>query len=181
MIKKAAAARSPEELLALLSAVSSAILAVIIVATLYFGREIFVPVALAILLSFVLAPVVNLLQRIRIPRAVAVVSVVALAFAAIFGLGGLMATQLTQLAGDLPRYQSTMREKIQSFRGATAGSGTLERAADMLQDLSKELDKPKDTARASAGPLVRQASPTGAVQSACAPVGVQRGDLTGIR
>ena len=157
MIKKAAAARSPEELVALLSAVSSAILAVIIVATLYFGREIFVPVALAILLSFVLAPVVNFLQRIRIPRAVAVVSVVALAFAAIFGLGGLMATQLTQLAGDLPRYQSTMREKIQSFRGATAGSGTLERAADMLQDLSKELDKPKDTTRASAGPLVRQA------------------------
>ena len=146
MIKKAAAARSPEELVALLSAVSSAILAVIIVATLYFGREIFVPVALAILLSFVLAPVVNLLQRIRIPRAVAVVTVVALAFAAIFGLGGLMATQLTQLAGDLPRYQSTMREKIQSFRGATAGSGTLERAADMLQDLSKELDKPKDCA-----------------------------------
>ena len=174
MIKKAAAARSPEELLALLSAVSSAILAVIIVATLYFGREIFVPVALAILLSFVLAPVVNLLQRIRIPRAVAVVSVVALAFAAIFGLGGLMATQLTQLAGDLPRYQSTMREKIQSFRGATAGSGTLERAADMLQDLSKELDKPKDTARASAGPLVRQASPTGAVQPV--PVEVRQPD-----
>ena len=143
-------------------------------ATLYFGREIFVPVALAILLSFVLAPVVNLLQRIRIPRAVAVVSVVALAFAAIFGLGGLMATQLTQLAGDLPRYQSTMREKIQSFRGATAGSGTLERAADMLQDLSKELDKPKDTARASAGPLVRQASPTGAVQPV--PVEVRQPD-----
>src|SRR4051794_32543601 len=174
MIKKVAAARSPEELLALLSAVSSAILAVIIVATLYFGREIFVPVALAILLSFVLAPVVNLLQRIRIPRAVAVVSVVALAFAAIFGLGGLMATQLTQLAGDLPRYQSTMREKIQSFRGATAGSGTLERAADMLQDLSKELDKPKDTTRASAGPLVRQASPTGAVQPV--PVEVRQPD-----
>src|SRR5215212_6894017 len=174
MIKKAAAARSPEELLALLSAVSSAILAVIIVATLYFGREIFVPVALAILLSFVLAPVVNLLQRIRIPRAVAVVGVVALAFAAIFGLGGLMATQLNQLAGDLPRYQSTMREKIQSFRGATAGSGTLERAADMLQDLSKELDKPKDPARASAGPLVRQASPTGAVQPV--PVEVRQPD-----
>ena len=174
MIKKAAAARSPEELVALLSAVSSAILAVIIVATLYFGREIFVPVALAILLSFVLAPVVNFLQRIRIPRAVAVVSVVALAFAAIFGLGGLMATQLTQLAGDLPRYQSTMREKIQSFRGATAGSGTLERAADMLQDLSKELDKPKDTTRASAGPLVRQASPTGAVQPV--PVEVRQPD-----
>ena len=174
MIKQPLAARTPEELVGLLSAVASAILAVIIVATLYFGREIFVPVALAILLSFVLAPAVDLLQRIRILRSIAVVAVVALAFAAIFGLGGLMATQLNQLAGDLPRYQSTMREKIQSFRGATAGSGTLERAADMLQDLSKELDKPKDTARASAGPLVRQASPTGAVQPV--PVEVRQPD-----
>jgi predicted PurR-regulated permease PerM len=174
MIKQPLAVRTPEELVGLLSAVASAILAVIIVATLYFGREIFVPVALAILLSFVLAPLVNLLQRIKVPRAVGVVTVVALAFAAIFGLGGLMATQLTQLAGDLPRYQSTMREKIQSFRGATAGSGTLERAADMLQDLSKELDKPKETARASAGPLVRPASPTGAVQPV--PVEVRQPD-----
>src|SRR4029453_15118895 len=123
--------------MALLGAVATAILAVIIVATLYFGREIFVPVALAILLSFVLAPLVRLLQRVHVPRAVAVVGVVLFAFGGIFALGSLMAAQLTQLAGDLPRYQSTMREKIQSLRGATAGSGTLEKAADMLQDLSK--------------------------------------------
>ena len=62
----------------------------------------------------------------------------------IFGLGTLIANQLSQLAGDLPVYQSTMREKIKSVRGATASSGTLERAADMLQELSRELDKPKD-------------------------------------
>jgi predicted PurR-regulated permease PerM len=49
-------ARTSEELIALLSAVSAAILAVIIISTLYFGRDIFVPVALAVLLSFVLAP-----------------------------------------------------------------------------------------------------------------------------
>jgi predicted PurR-regulated permease PerM len=170
MTTKAATPRTSEELFALLSAVASAVLAVIIVATLYFGREIFVPVALAILLSFVLAPVVNLLQRIRILRSIAVVAVVMLAFAAIFGLGGLMANQLNQLAGDLPRYQSTMREKIQSFRGATAGSGTLERAAGMLQDLSRELDKPKD----GAAPLVRPASPGAPVQPV--PVEVRQPD-----
>ena len=51
--------------MALLSAVATAILAVIIIAMLYFGREIFVPIALAILLSFVLAPVVAILQRCR--------------------------------------------------------------------------------------------------------------------
>src|SRR5579864_8287824 len=137
-------ARSTEELMALLSAVATAILAVIIIAMLYFGREIFVPIALAILLSFVLAPVVLILQRIRVPRGLAVVSVAILAFALIFALGSLLATQLTQLAGDLPRYQSTISEKIQYFRDTKAGRGTLERASDMLKDLSKELDKPKD-------------------------------------
>jgi predicted PurR-regulated permease PerM len=137
-------ARTPEELMALLSAVATAILAFIIIMTLYFGREIFVPIALAILLSFVLAPLVGVLQRIRVPRGLAVVSVVIIAFALIFALGSLLATQLTQLAADLPRYQSTISEKIQSFRETTAGRGTLERASGMLKDLSKELDKPKD-------------------------------------
>jgi predicted PurR-regulated permease PerM len=137
--------------MALLSAVAIAILAVIIITTLYFGREIFVPIALAVLLSFVLAPLVGLLQRLRAPRGLAVVSVVITAFALIFAMGSLLATQLTQLAGDLPRYQSTISEKIQSFRETTAGRGTLERASGMLKDLSKELDKPKDAA-SSLGP-----------------------------
>ena len=89
------APRTTEELVALLSAVATSILAVIIVAMLYFGREVFVPIALAILLSFVLAPVVGILQRIYFPRGFAVVSVVMLAFALIFAMGSLLATQLT--------------------------------------------------------------------------------------
>jgi hypothetical protein len=63
-------------------------------------------------------------------------------------MGSLLAAQLTQLAGDLPRYQSTISQKIQSIRNTKAGRGTLERASDMLKDLSKELDKPKDAASA---------------------------------
>ncbi|QOZ20836.1 AI-2E family transporter [Bradyrhizobium sp. CCBAU 21365] len=136
--------RTTEELVALLGAVATAILAAILISMLYFGRDIFVPVALAILLSFVLAPLVGLLQRIRVPRGLAVITVVILAFSLIFAVGSLLATQLTQLAGDLPRYQSTISEKIQSFRDTKAGRGTLERASDMLKDLGKELDKPKD-------------------------------------
>ena len=124
--------------------VAAIVVTAIIFGTLYFGREVFVPIALAILLSFVLAPMVRLLQRWHIPRGLSVISVVLLAFMSIFALGGVIATQLTELAGDLPRYQFTMREKIMSLRGATATSGTLERAADVLQDLGKELNKPKD-------------------------------------
>src|ERR1700754_3169135 len=154
VIRKVAAARSPEEVIALLSSVAYTIIGALLIAALYFGREIFVPLALAILLSFVLAPVVGFLQRVKVPRGLAVVSVVILAFLAIFGLGSLVAQQLTQLAGDLPRYEATMREKIKSVRGATASSGTLERAADMLQELGKELDKPKDSKSNHAGPPV---------------------------
>jgi predicted PurR-regulated permease PerM len=128
--------------------------------TLYFGREIIIPIALAILLSFVLAPLVGLLQRLRVPRGLAVVSVVIIAFALIFAMGSLLATQLTQLAQDLPKYQSTITEKIQSFRETTAGRGTLERASGMLKDLSKELDKPKDAASAlGAGASSKAAAP----------------------
>ena len=158
MIRQPFRARTSEELIALLSAVATAILAFIIITTLYFGREIFVPIALAILLSFVLAPLVGVLQRIQMPRGLAVVSVVILAFVLIFAMGSLLATQLTQLAGDLPRYQSTISEKIQSFRETTAGRGTLERASGMLKDLSKELEKPKDAA-AGTGSILSPKAP----------------------
>src|SRR3954469_11341073 len=144
MIRQPFKARTPDELMALLSAMATAVLAVIIITMLYFGREIIIPIAMAILLSFVLAPLVGLLQRIRVPRGLAVVSVVIFAFSLIFATGSLLASQLTQLAGDLPRYQSTISEKIQTFRETTASRGTLERASGMLKDLSKELDKPKD-------------------------------------
>jgi predicted PurR-regulated permease PerM len=151
-------ARTTEELMALLGAAATAIIAVIIIAMLYFGREIFVPIALAILLSLVLAPLVGFLQRIHVPRGLAVVSLVMLAFAFIFAMGSLLASQLTELAGDLPRYQSTISEKIQSFRDTKPGRGTLERASDMLKDLGKELDKPKDaTPPAAQNPVVRNA------------------------
>jgi predicted PurR-regulated permease PerM len=158
VIKQPFKARTSEELMALLGAVATAILAFIIVTTLYFGREILVPIALAILLSFVLAPLVGLLQRLRVPRGFAVVSVVMAAFVLIFAMGSLLATQLTQLAGDLPRYQSTISDKIQSFRETTAGRGTLERASGMLKDLGKELDKPND-GKPSSGSILAPKSP----------------------
>jgi predicted PurR-regulated permease PerM len=142
-----------------MAAAAAAVVTAIIICTLYFGREIFVPIAMAILLSFVLAPLVALLQRWRCPRAISVVSVVLLAFISLFALGGVIATQMADLAGDLPRYELTMREKIKSVRGAAATGGTLERAADVLQDLGKEINKPKEPATAPTLPA--QSAPPG--------------------
>jgi predicted PurR-regulated permease PerM len=139
--------------------VAAAVTAAIVIGALYFGREVFVPIALAILLSFVLAPLVRLLQRWYVPRGLSVVVVVLLAFTSIFALGGVIATQVAELAGELPRYQITMREKIRSIRGTAAPSGALERAADVLSDLGKELNKPKEPAAGQTAPL--QTAPPG--------------------
>jgi predicted PurR-regulated permease PerM len=117
--------------------------ATLIVNGLYFGREILVPVALAVLFSFVLAPFVIRLQSWRIPRTLSVLIAVFIGFAIIFSLGGLMVSQATRLADDLPGYQQTLREKIQGLRGVAAGgSGTLERASKVLKELNTELQNP---------------------------------------
>jgi predicted PurR-regulated permease PerM len=155
-------------------AASGLFIAVVIIGFLYFGREVLVPAALAILLSFVLAPLVRLLQRYWVPRAVAVMAAVLLAFTVILGLGAVMATQLTQLAGDLPHYQSTIQNKIRSFRGATeGGGGVVDRMSGMLDSLSNELDR-KDTPRTTALGPDEQGVPSGEV--APIPVVIHQAD-----
>ncbi len=152
--------------------VAAALLAALIVAALYFGRDVFVPLALSILLSFVLAPLVRALQNFRVPRAIAVIGVVLLAFSIIFAIGGVIAAQMTQLAGELPRYESNMRAKIQSVRGTAATNNTLERAADVLQDLGKELNKPKEAPSAAA--VAPKANPVPAQDARPIPVEVRQ-------
>ena len=131
------------------STLKTVLIGVVVVAALYLGREVLVPIALAILLTFVLAPLVRLLQGWYFPRIIAVTVVGLFAFAAIFGLGALMVSQVNQLAADLPRYQSTLGDKIQSLRGVAGGTGTLERASEVLHNLSKEIDRPNNNASPS--------------------------------
>ena len=65
----------------------------IVVGTLYIAREVLLPLTLAILLSFVLTPLLLLLRKVKVPRVLAVIIVVTLAFAIIFGLGWMMSQQ----------------------------------------------------------------------------------------
>jgi predicted PurR-regulated permease PerM len=99
------------------STLKTVLIGVVVVVALYLGREVLIPIALAVLLTFVLAPLVRLLQGLYFPRIIAVTIVGLFAFAAIFGLGALMVSQVNQLAADLPRCQSTLGDKIQSLRG----------------------------------------------------------------
>src|SRR5262249_37768052 len=90
---RAVAPGSPAEL---------AIVAALIILALYYGQAVLVPFALAIILSFALAPAVRLLRRMGLPNAPAVVVVVAVAFGAICTLGALVTQQIGHLAQEIP-------------------------------------------------------------------------------
>ena len=125
----------------------------IVIAGLYFGREVLLPLALAILLSFVLTPPLLLLRRLKVPRVLAVAIVVITAFAIIAGVGGLISREATDLAAKLPSYQLTLSQKIQSLRESTSESQVLEKAGDVLTDLEAELDAPEAPHSSEAGTL----------------------------
>jgi hypothetical protein len=65
-----------------------------------------------------------------------------LAFLIIGGIGAFVGTQLTHLAGDLPKYQTNIAQKIHSLRHTTSKGGIVDRASEMVNNLSKEIAKP---------------------------------------
>ena len=116
---------------------SITVLAVLgVIAALYFAKAVFVPLALAILLTFLLAPAVRMLRSWGLPKPPAVVLVVAFAFTVILGIGALVGQQVTKLAQNLPVYQYNIEEKIRSAR-EFAGGGMLERISNFLGDLTE--------------------------------------------
>lgn len=116
---------------------------------LYLARDVLVPFAIAVLLSFMLAIPVRMLQRWKLGRIFPVAFVVIVAFGAIGSIGAMLTTQLTQLAGDLPRYQTTIHDKIAALKGR--GYGPLDRAADTLQSLANEFGSGSKARPATAG------------------------------
>ena len=113
-----------------------------VTAALYFAKVILMPLAMAVLLTFVLAPPVRILRGWGFPRVLSSVLVVVLACAIILGMGALLGQQLAQLAERLPEYQITITSKIQKVGSAFSG-GRLERFSRLLNNLNSELARPQ--------------------------------------
>jgi predicted PurR-regulated permease PerM len=110
---------------------------VLVVLVLYWAQAVLVPVALAILLTFVLTPPVTWLQR-WVGRAAAVAIVVTLVFT-VLGLAGWgLVRQMDRLVEDLPGYRSNIRAKIADVRGAGRG-GTVEKLQKRLEEIQTDL------------------------------------------
>jgi predicted PurR-regulated permease PerM len=139
-------------------ALTNIALATIVVAILFLARDVVVPIVLALFLTFVLAPLVGLLQRWHFPRAMAVLSSVTVAFALVFVLSTMVVTQLRQLSNDLPGYQTTLGEKFHALRETVVGSGLM-KGSTILKDMTKALDVPDQSKPPSAVPLTEPGNP----------------------
>lgn len=142
----------------------------LVVVTLYVGSDILVPIALSVLLSFVLTPIVSRLERWRLGRIPSVLAVVALVFVGIAGFGMVVGNQIGDLADNLPLYQRNLHAKIESLRSATstADSGVLKQATEAFRDLRQELEQATGQNQPAPQPAP-QSAPTAAPRPANPP------------
>jgi predicted PurR-regulated permease PerM len=113
------------------------VVGVVAIAALYFARVILIPLALALLLSFILTPLAHLLERARLGRVFPAVFVVFLAVAVVAGVGWTFGKQFASVIEELPDYQENITHKIQTLRGAQ--SHALSKAADTVNKVSQQL------------------------------------------
>jgi predicted PurR-regulated permease PerM len=119
---------------------TSTITAVVVVCGLYFGREVLIPITLAVLLSFLLAPLVGVLRRLHFGQLPSIFVAVLAALVTLLGIGTLIAAQVAQLAGSLPQYQAAIELKIETVQEKTVGraDALLTRAAGALARITPE-------------------------------------------
>ena len=111
------------------------------VAALYFGREVFLPIAIALLLTFALAPLVAALKRVGIPRIAAVIASVLGAFAALALFSFIVVTQVSELAQNIPVYQTNILTKIRSLKETGVGGGIIAKLSRVVERVGQEINR----------------------------------------
>jgi predicted PurR-regulated permease PerM len=117
---------------------------VLAVAGLYFARDVLSPITLAIMLSFLVAPLADFLLRIRLGHVASVIAAVLLSVSVMVLLASVIGTQLTELVTNAPRYQATIERKIEAAHSLTIGK------LDRLSSVAGQRNR-----RAAAAVLIR--------------------------
>ena len=112
----------------------------LVVAGLYWLQAVLIPLALAVLLTFLLSPVVSTLQRRGLGRVPSVLVTALLALSILGGIGWTLTRQVVTLADDLPRYSLNIRHRIADLRGASKG-GSVEKVQKAVEDVVGEIQK----------------------------------------
>ena len=134
-----------------LPALSTGLLLIVI---LYFGKPVLMPLALAALLAFLLNPMVNVLHRWRLPRALAVLLVTLCGFSLLGVLGWVIGRESASLAASLPNYQANITQRINGFYDSKRG-GLLEKLWDFKRNIEKTTEAASAQAAAKEGPSPR--------------------------
>jgi predicted PurR-regulated permease PerM len=113
----------------------------VVVTALYFGRDLLIPLALATLLAFVLAPLTDRIRRLGVPRAVTVTVVVAITLGALVGLSLFMAGQVRVLGKELPTYQRNIAAKFDRFRAELRTPGVFSEASRVIDAVESEIEQ----------------------------------------
>ena len=132
----------------------TAAILIVVVAVLYWAHEIFVPLAFAFVLTFVFAPIVDRLQKLRLARAPAIFLVITVFIALAGGVGWVMFSQMVDVVNELPRYKVTIRNKVQAMRSPTKGS--LASAAASVKEIENEISAPQSNPDQKASPQNRR-------------------------
>ncbi len=115
------------------------LLLVVVVSALYLAKEVLIPLAMAGLLTFILAPVVDRLERWHLGRVPSIAVVVIIAFAVLGGIGLAIAQQVIDLADELPRYEQNLVEKAHDLTSRFSRGGPLARIEETVGELNREI------------------------------------------
>ncbi|MDE3197056.1 MAG: AI-2E family transporter [Acidobacteriota bacterium] len=116
---------------------------IVAIAVLYFARELLIPLAFALLLAFLLTPIVKRLESWKIPRAPAAVLVLSATCAIVVTLGYEVTTQLISIAERMPQYSDKLRAKIGAIQGKSSGlSDVISEIEDMERQATEKAPEP---------------------------------------
>src|SRR5690242_12964057 len=139
-----------------------------VVGALYFARDILIPLAFALTLTFLLTPAVTFLEKLRMGRVLPVIVTVLLSIAAAGWITWIIANQLVDVASRLPTYRQNIHAKIEALRNR--GKGPLGRAADSAKEIGREIS---DAPAAAPTPPVQNQTQRNAPRAPGPPVPVQ--------
>src|SRR5215208_6245567 len=129
---------------------------VLVIACLYLGQAILIPLALSLLLTFLLAPLVSIGQRCGLPRTVAVLVCVAIAGLAMVSIGWVVLSQLSTLAADLrtnSTYRQHIREKLGDLQRVGKG-GVIANLQATAEEVMSQLEPASSSQNSSVKPRV---------------------------
>lgn len=126
--------------------------AAIVIAALYYGRDILIPLVFAFLIGFALNPPVVWLRRHGLPKILSIVIVMTVVLVFLASLAFVLGAQVRSLSEQLPTYQSTIKSKLVDLRTQLKAPGVFEGALKTVETVQKEVEATPDSAAISIAP-----------------------------